>query len=150
MARPDDLRRVEQALTRITRVSAGRESARVRAERSGVHLSQPAVSILAALDRAGPVRLSKLARLADLEPPLISREVRGLAATGHVVRTADPTDGRAAIVELTATGRRAIDAYRAAVDDIVAEVFGSWSAGDLHDLAGYLERVARDLSVRRD
>ncbi|HKA05549.1 MAG TPA: winged helix DNA-binding protein, partial [Acidimicrobiales bacterium] len=96
------------------------------------------------LQASGPVRLSTLARRTDLEAPLISREVRDLANGGYVRRSADPTDGRAGIVELTAKGRRTIEAYRAATDDIVAEAFSRWSAADLRLLAGLLERVAAD------
>jgi DNA-binding MarR family transcriptional regulator len=148
MTRRDDLQRVEQALTRISRVALGRDAARLRSERSGVYLSRPAVSILATLRKAGPLRLSELARRADLEPPLISREVRSLAAGGHLRRTADPTDGRAAIVELTPAGERAWDAYWSATEEIAAEVFSSWSAADLHVLAGLLERLAGDIAIR--
>lgn len=147
--RRDDLRTVDQALARIARIARGREAHRLRSDRSGVHLSRPAISILAALRRAGPVRLSQLARLTDLEPPLITREVRQLTASGHIRRTADPTDGRAAIVELTAAGRRASEAYRTAADDILAETFSSWSAADLRSLAVGLDRVAREFAGRR-
>jgi DNA-binding MarR family transcriptional regulator len=144
MARMDDLRRIEQAIVRITRVGYGREAARIRAERSGVQLSRPAIAILSSLQASGPVRLSTLARRTDLEAPLISREVRDLTVAGYVRRSADPSDGRASIVELTAKGRRTIEAYRAATDDIVAEAFSQWSAADLRLLAGLLERVAAD------
>jgi DNA-binding MarR family transcriptional regulator len=147
--RRDDLRTVDQALARIARIARGREAHRLRADRSGVDLSRPAISILAALRRAGPVRPSELARLTDLEPPLITREVGRLAAAGHVRRTADPTDGRAAIVELTEVGRRASEAYRAAADEILAETFSSWSAADLRSLAVHLDRVAREFGARR-
>ena len=146
MARRDDLRRVDHALTRIARVAMGRDAARARAERSGVHLSQPAIAILAALRTAGAVRLSELARLTGLEPPLISREAGELVASRHIRRRADPTDGRAGIVALTSKGRQASEGYRKAADEILAASFASWSVADLHDLAGLLERVARDFA----
>lgn len=146
MTRRDDLRRVDQALARIARMATGRDGARLRSERSGVYLSQPAVTILAALRSAGAVRLSELARLAGLETPLVSREVGELAASGHVRRRADPSDGRAGIVALTPKGRRSSEAYRSAADEIMAEVLSSWSAADLHDLATHLERVVRDFA----
>ncbi|HMG25944.1 MAG TPA: MarR family transcriptional regulator [Acidimicrobiia bacterium] len=146
MTRRDDLRRVDQSLARLARMATGREGARLRAERSGVFLSQPALAILAASRGAGAVRLSELSRLTGLEPALISREVRELTATGHAERRADPSDGRAGIVALTPKGRRASEAYRAAADEIMAEVLSSWSAADLHALAGHLERVVRDFS----
>ena len=146
MTRRDDLRRVDQALARIARMATGREGARLRSERSGVYLSQPAVTILAALRGSGAVRLSELSRLTGLEAPLVSREVGELAASGHVRRKPDPSDGRAGIVALTPKGRRASEAYRSAADEIIAEVLSSWSAADLHDLATHLERVVRDFA----
>jgi DNA-binding MarR family transcriptional regulator len=146
VARRDDLRRVDLALARLARMATGREGARLRAERSGVDLSQPALAILAASRSAGAVRLSELSRLTGLEPALISREVRELSATGHVQRRADPTDGRAGIVALTSKGRRTSEAYRAAADEIMAEILSSWSGADLHALAGHLERVVRDFA----
>src|SRR5215207_7616483 len=130
MTRRDDLRRIDQALARIARMATGREGARLRSERSGVHLSQPAVTILAVLRTAGAVRLSELARLTGLDAPLVSREVGELGESGHVRRKPDPTDGRAGIVALTPKGRRASESYRAAADEIMAEVLSSWSAVD--------------------
>ena len=124
----------------------GREAARIRAARAGVHLSRPSISILSTLRVSGPVRLRELARRTDLEAPLISREVRDLLAAGLVRRTSDPTDGRAGIVELTPKGRRASEAYRAATDDIIAETFSAWSAAELRALAESLERVVGDFS----
>jgi DNA-binding MarR family transcriptional regulator len=146
MTRREDLRRVDHALARIARIATGREGARLRSERSGVSLSQPALSVLAALRGAGAVRPSELVRLTGLEAALISREVRDLVAGGHVQRRADPSDGRAGIVALTPKGRRASEAYRAAADEIMAEVLSSWSAADLRDLTGHLERLVRDFS----
>jgi DNA-binding MarR family transcriptional regulator len=146
MTRRDDLARVDQALARIARMATGREGARLRSERSGVYLSQPAVTILAALRSSGAVRLSELSRLTGLEAPLVSREVGELVASGHVRRKADPSDGRAGIVALTPKGRRSSEAHRSAADEIIAEVLSSWSAADLHDLATHLERVVRDFA----
>ena len=146
MTRRDDLRRVDQALARIARMATGREGARLRSERSWVFLSQPAVTILAALRSAGDVRSSEVGRLTGLEAPLVSREVGELAESGHVRRKADPSDGRAGIVALTPKGRRASEAYRSAADEIIAEVLSSWSAADLHYLATHLERVVRDFA----
>ncbi len=146
MARLDDLQRVERAIVRIARIGGGRSAARNRAERSGVFLSRPAISIISSLYASGPVRLSHLSDLTDLEAPLISREVARLCGDGYVKRASDPTDGRATIVALTPKGRRAYTAYREATDDIVIEAFAGWKAGELRTLADYLERVVADVS----
>ncbi len=137
---------MEQALTRISRISTGRVAARYRSERSGVMLSRPAITILSTLRSSGPVRLSLLARLTDLEAPLISREIRELVKGGYVRRSADPTDGRAGIVDLEAKGRRAYQAYRDAADEIVTETFDAWTGSDLQDLRVLLERVVEDFA----
>jgi len=146
VSRLDDLRRVDSALTRISRISNGRVAARHRSERSGVMLSRPAITILSTLRSSGPVRLSLLARLTDLEAPLISREIRELVEGGYVRRNADPTDGRAGIVDMTPKGRRAYQAYRDATDEIIAETLSSWSAADLHALSQLLDRVSEDFA----
>jgi DNA-binding MarR family transcriptional regulator len=137
---------VEHALTRISRISLGRDAARYRSARSGVFLSRPSIRILASLRIGGPMRLSDLARDADLEAPLVSREIRGLVEAGYARRQPDPTDGRAGIVDLTDRGRDASEAYRAAADQITAETFAGWSAADLRVLAGFLDRVAADFT----
>lgn len=147
MRRRDRLRRVEQGLTRVSRIAQGREAARVRAERSGVHLPRPAVNMLAALAAHGPMRLSELSRRTDLEPSLISREIRALVAAGYAERRVDPTDGRAGIACLTARGRAAYRAYRRAVDEIITETFTQWSDGDLDRLGSYVERVVADFAA---
>jgi DNA-binding MarR family transcriptional regulator len=148
VARLDDLQRVEKAIVRIARIGAGREAARNRAERSGVHLSRPAINLISALHAAGPMRLSRLSELADLEAPLVSREIARLCDGGYVKRAADPTDGRATIVELSAKGQKAYTAYREATDQIVVEAFAGWKASELRTLADYLERVVHDVSRR--
>jgi DNA-binding MarR family transcriptional regulator len=148
MARLDDLQRVERAIVRIGRAGQSREAARIRAERSGVNLSRPSVSILSALHGSGPVRLSSLSHMTHLEAPLVSRETATLVADGYVSRTPDPTDGRATIVKLTPKGRRAYQKYRDAVDAIVAEAFDGWKASDLKAFADYLERMAGDVTLR--
>jgi DNA-binding MarR family transcriptional regulator len=146
VARLEDLQRVEKAIVRIARIGGGRDAARNRAERSGVFLSRPAISIISALHASGPVRLSHLSDLTDLEAPLVSREIAQLSADGYVKRASDPTDGRATIVSLSAKGRRAYVDYRKATDDIVVEAFAGWRAGELRTLADYLERVVVDVS----
>jgi DNA-binding MarR family transcriptional regulator len=147
MARTDELRRIEQAIMQISRIGTGRAAARVRSERSGVQVSRPGIALLAALNTAGPLRPTDLAERTDLELPLVSREVRVLAAEGYVQRSPHPADGRVSIVELTAKGRRAYRAYRAATDEIIAESFSGWSADDLTALAAMLERVVADAAT---
>jgi DNA-binding MarR family transcriptional regulator len=146
MTRQAELRRIEHAILRISRIGTGRAAARVRAERSGVDLPRPAISVLSALNASGPLRLTDLAERTDLEVALVSREVRSLDAQGYVRRSADPRDGRVSIVALAPKGRRAYETYRRATDEIIAESFARWSGRDLTALAAMLERVAVDFA----
>jgi DNA-binding MarR family transcriptional regulator len=146
VTRRDDLRRIERSITRIARISLGRSAARNRAEMSGIDLSRPAITILAVLHQAGPMRLSALSTLTHLEAPLVSREIRQLEADGFVTRTADPEDGRAAIAEATPAGIETFVRYRATTDAIVAETFADWDDAELGTLVDHLERMERAFS----
>jgi DNA-binding MarR family transcriptional regulator len=68
---------------------------------------------LARLDADGPARISELARLEGVTQPAMTGLVNRLEAERLVRRGADPTDARAALVELTATGREFVAARRA-------------------------------------
>ena len=141
MERLEELRSINRALGRIARLTTGRAATRARAERSGVELSRPALAIVAALDRSGPVRLTALARLVDLEPPLISREVRELVDAGVVVRSADPDDGRASIVALTDAGAALWQRHRDTVDRMTIAAFADWSDDDVVTFRELLDRA---------
>ena len=146
VSRRDDLREIEWSLRQVGRIGRSRQAARVRAEVSGVELSNPAAAILSALDRHGPMRSAVLAEAADTEAPLVSRELRTLAARGFVTNETDPTDRRARIIALTDEGRDAYRAFRAAADAIVADAFRDWDGDDLTVLASLLKRVVEDFA----
>lgn len=63
-------------------------------------------SILVPLFEEDGLRMSELARRARLSKQTMTTMVRLLERDGFVMRRSDPTDGRAAIVSLTADGRR--------------------------------------------
>jgi len=144
--RNEDLRRIEQAITRIGRIGGGKDAATVRAARSGVSVSRPGIAIMATLAHNAELRVGEIARLTRLESPLVSRELNRLVDEGYAVRRADPADGRVAWVSLSENGLDAYQAYRRATDDIIAETFGAWHSDELHHLAGLLERVLADFA----
>ena len=146
MSRRDDLRVVERAITQIARISMGRGAARIRAERAGVDVSRPGVAMLSMLHERGPLRPSVLAEAVRLDAPLVSRELGVLTAQGLVESGVDPADARARIVSLLPKGKKQIERYRAGIDEIVEELFCTWSAAELKDLAETLTRVADDFS----
>jgi DNA-binding MarR family transcriptional regulator len=60
----------------------------------------------------GPARISDLARLEGVTQPAMTGLVNRLQGEGLLRRSADPTDARAALVELTAAGRAFVEARR--------------------------------------
>ena len=69
---------------------------------------------LSTLSDGGPLRLCDLAEREGTTQPGMSALVNRLAESGYVQRVADPTDGRAALVHITAQGQWVLDERRAA------------------------------------
>lgn len=76
-------------------------------------MSMTALSTLSTL-AAGPLRVSDLAEREGATQPGMTALVNRLAAAGYVERAADPHDGRATLVQLTAPGEHVLDERRAA------------------------------------
>jgi DNA-binding MarR family transcriptional regulator len=58
------------------------------------------------LDREGPLTPTELARRLGIGPSTLTYRLKALEARGVVVRRANPDDGRSALVQLSAYGRR--------------------------------------------
>jgi DNA-binding MarR family transcriptional regulator len=70
-------------------------------------MSMTALGTLSTLS-ARPLRVSALAEREGTTQPGMTALVNRLAASGYVRRIADPTDGRATLVQLTAQGERTL------------------------------------------
>lgn len=70
-------------------------------------------STLGLLLRSGALRLTALAEREAVSQPGMTGLVSRLQAAGLVARRADPSDGRAVLLELTAQGRALIEDRRA-------------------------------------
>ena len=76
-----------------------------------------AYPVLFVVAGAGTVRISELATTLHNDVSTVSRQVSSLVSTGHLEKSADPSDGRAWVVSLTEHGSSAlarIQASRAA------------------------------------
>ena len=102
--------------------------------------------ILAQLAEAdAPVRQIDLAEPVLGDPPNVSRLIDTLAVAGHVIRSPDPSDRRSCNVALTPKGQTLTDQINAAAIDERAAVFAGFSARDLDQLAGLLDRLDGNL-----
>jgi DNA-binding MarR family transcriptional regulator len=68
-------------------------------------LSLTSQSTLSTLDRFGPRRITDLAVVEGVTQPSMTVLVNGLERSGLVERQGDPTDGRVALVALSAKGK---------------------------------------------
>ncbi|TGD89803.1 MarR family transcriptional regulator [Mycolicibacterium sp. CH28] len=72
-------------------------------------LSASAAFTLNTVYREGPVRLTTLATREGISQPSMTQLVQRLERAGLVTRLADPDDGRAALIGITAAGRTLLD-----------------------------------------
>jgi DNA-binding MarR family transcriptional regulator len=86
-------------------------------------------SVLGRLDREGPRSVSALALAERVRPQSMAQTVGDLEGDDLVERNPDPSDGRRALVSLTAQGKEALEADRrnregwlvAAIEELPAE-----------------------------
>lgn len=102
-------KQIEQQMTvllrRVQRIHLSTTDGEVNLERS-------AYGIMAKLADEGPQRLGALASAFGLDPSTITRQVQALEELGLAERRTDPTDRRASILDLSATGREVLDQTR--------------------------------------
>jgi DNA-binding MarR family transcriptional regulator len=78
----------------------------------GTELSPTAAAFLATVERHGPLTPSELAEIERVKRPTATRTLRLLTDAGLVDRAPDPTDGRSALVSVTAAGRERLRRLR--------------------------------------
>ncbi|GAB6900483.1 MarR family winged helix-turn-helix transcriptional regulator [Kineosporia succinea] len=108
------------------RVSLMKVTRRLRAEKSDSELTDSQLSVLAVLDRRGPLTPRALSDFERVQPPSMTRTLAALADRGLVNREPDPADGRQIIVRITGSGVAAVTETRRQRD--------AWLARRLADL----------------
>jgi DNA-binding MarR family transcriptional regulator len=86
--------------------------ARILRQQDQLGLTPTMTAALATIGREGPLTLGALAASEQVSPPTITRVVSKLEAAGLVRRRPDRADGRVTRVELSAAGRRHLEAGR--------------------------------------
>jgi DNA-binding MarR family transcriptional regulator len=112
-------------------------------------LTLPQTSALARLDRHGPATSSELAKAEQISPQSMGTTLSTLEERGLIVRTADPLDGRRAVLHLS---RRGLDVLRrrrgARTNQLSQALSATFSDVELRRLAAaapLLERLAEAL-----
>jgi DNA-binding MarR family transcriptional regulator len=136
---------VEHALERLFRLTVSRSIHNRQSTAVGANITRAGYAVLRVVEEAGELSLGEVARLCNMDPAAVGRQVRALEEEGFVARVADADDARVVLVRLTEQGR---DVYRRIVDVRrihMAEVLSAWSAKDRANLATLVERLVDDL-----
>jgi DNA-binding MarR family transcriptional regulator len=124
------------------RVVLGRLMRRLRGEHR-FPLTQ--ASVLGWLDRDGPRSIGELAAIESVRPQSMSQTICELEAEGLIERRADERDGRRSQIALTARGRKALDADRAAREGWLGKEIGEFTPDEqeiLREAVSLLNRLA--------
>jgi DNA-binding MarR family transcriptional regulator len=135
---------VENALIPLVRYLSSPRTWRQLAAATDVHLDRARYVVLRAVAESEPVRTTVLAEQVGVDPSTMSRHVGILEQAGLVQRTADPDDGRAQSLSLTAAGRTVMEKVRAARHDLITDALGDWDDADRAQLAALLARLSGD------
>lgn len=113
-----------------------RTSRRLRQEAAGAvgELTPTSAAALATVERHGPLTPSELAEIERVKRPTATRTLRVLSEAGMVERTPDPSDGRSALVSITAAGRDRLRRLRGHKNAYLARRMRDLPADDLATL----------------
>ena len=111
-------------------------------------LSLTAVAALGSLDRRGGQRITTLAVAEGVSQPSMTQLIQRLEQRGLVERTSDPSDGRVALVSLTAEGRAALAARRQRNAKRIADLLADLPENDVRALSDALAAVLPGIRAR--
>jgi len=119
---------------------------RLRQE-AGDDLSPSSMAALATIERRGPLTPSELAEYEGIKRPTATRVLQRLLEAGLIERTADPTDGRSAVVSVTREGAALLKKLRSRKTAYLAQRLRELPDDDVKALeraAEVLERLLDD------
>ncbi|HVW34025.1 MAG TPA: MarR family winged helix-turn-helix transcriptional regulator [Acidimicrobiia bacterium] len=140
---------VAASLSMLTRQASLMRLHDLVSNRGGLTLERSAYPLLNQILALGTGRLSDVAAGLKVAVPTVSRQVRQLEDLGLVQRSQDPVDGRAVILEVTASGLDALQRMRDEWRRTVAEILEPWPVKDREILGELLERFAVELLALR-
>lgn len=103
-----------------------------------------AYGLLSVLLHQGAMRLTDLARHIGVGKPSVSRQITLLASLGLVLRTTDPHDGRAQLIDLTEAGRAKMRSVHQGRQQAFHERLENWDEAELTSLATLLAKLNSD------
>jgi DNA-binding MarR family transcriptional regulator len=97
----------------------------------------------------GPIRSSALAELVQSDPSTVSRQVAALVKAGYVERRADPIDGRASLLVVTARGEQIYEEHRQLRNEHYQHTLAEWTDAECLSFAAMMSRFTDDIDKAR-
>lgn len=123
---------------------------RMRQRYPGDEIDFSAFPILKLLSHQGPMRLSALANLLELDASTVSRHARQLEDRGLLERTDDPDDGRASRMAVSETGTACLANGFASRRGLITKALEGWTDSERDTLRDLLHRLVQDLATPHD
>jgi DNA-binding MarR family transcriptional regulator len=135
------------ARLRLAIVRTARRLRQEAAGSAGGELTPTSAAALATVERHGPLTPSELAEIERVKRPTATRTLRRLREAGLIDRTADPEDGRSALLSISAAGRERLRRLRGRKNAYLARRMQRLGPADLEALdraAAILEGILED------
>lgn len=116
-----------------------------RRQAAGSAQDKSVIALLAHLKMVGPLRASDLAERACLDASTVSRHLSSLENDGFLVRTPDPGDGRATLLQVTKAGERVVAEARQQRLAMLSDAVADWTEKDVATLTRLTRRLAESL-----
>ena len=143
----DDARSIEESLSDLVAWATRHDVYQETMRRAGCDLPRAQLWLLARLAGNEPIRLGELATIAGIDKSTLTPQVQRLERDRFVVRSPDPSDGRASLLRLTRKGRSLIARLHRTRRDMITELLSDWPAHDVARASRILallgERLAR-------
>lgn len=120
---------------------------RMRQRHPGDLVDVTSYPLLKALLHLGPMRLSALAALLELDASTVSRHARHLEQRGLLERTDDPDDGRASRIALTQKGTTSLAGGLATRKAEISCALDGWTPQERETLRNLMQRLGEALSA---
>lgn len=141
MTADDVLGTIETQVAFLMRL--GEATRRSTAGRPSRALDRAAYVILRRLQAVGPMNVSAVADVLNLDGSTVTRQLTTLENDGLIERRRDPADGRGTVVEATPKGLAQVDAVREARRVVFSQVLSDYTPAEMQELAANLERFTR-------
>jgi DNA-binding MarR family transcriptional regulator len=137
--------RLGRALDALVRLGASRRLHQRQASAAHASVSQQGFRLLRVMTETGRITPTELARRADMDPAVVTRQIRLLEDERFVARSRDGRDGRLSTLSVTPLGEQTVERMRSVLNRHMQLALESWDEADVATLAGLVERLVDDL-----